>query len=114
MRLALFQKAGSADVLPGLITQGGVVSVADLVSRGPTPQLTMTGIIDDFERLRPDLERRARDGDATSLDDVRLRAPLPRPGPLGKSKAPTAARVTAAEVRLGRGDVPWGSPKPPV
>src|SRR5579864_1597525 len=41
-------------------------------------------------------------------------APLPRPGPLGKSKAPTAARVTAAEVRLGRGDVPWGSPKPPV
>jgi 2-keto-4-pentenoate hydratase/2-oxohepta-3-ene-1,7-dioic acid hydratase in catechol pathway len=80
LRLALFQKAGNADVLPGLITQGGVVSVADLVSRGPTPQLTMTGIIDDFERLRPSLERRARDGDATLLADVRLRAPLPRPG----------------------------------
>jgi 2-keto-4-pentenoate hydratase/2-oxohepta-3-ene-1,7-dioic acid hydratase in catechol pathway len=62
------------------MTQGGVVSVADLVSRGPTPQLTMTGIIDDFERLRPGLERRARDGDATPLADVRLRAPLPRPG----------------------------------
>ena len=56
------------------------MSVADLVSRGPTPQLTMTGIIDDFERLRPGLERRARDGDATPLTDVRLRAPLPRPG----------------------------------
>src|SRR4029434_1741038 len=80
LRFALFQKAESADVLPGLITQGGVVSVADLVSRGPTPQLTMTGIIDDFERLRPSLERRARDGDQTPLADVRLRAPLPRPG----------------------------------
>jgi 2-keto-4-pentenoate hydratase/2-oxohepta-3-ene-1,7-dioic acid hydratase in catechol pathway len=67
-------------VLPGLITQSGVVSVADLVSRGPTPQSTMTGIIDDFERLRRDLERRGRDGDATPLAEVRLRAPLPRPG----------------------------------
>ena len=80
MRLALFQKAGSADVLPGLITQDGIVSVADLVSPGPTPQLTMTGIIDDFERLRRDLERRGRDGDATPLAEARLRAPLPRPG----------------------------------
>ena len=80
MRLALFQKAGSTDVFPGLITQGGVVSIADLVSRGPTPQLTMTGIIADFERLRPGLERRERDGDAMPLADVRLCAPLPRPG----------------------------------
>jgi 2-keto-4-pentenoate hydratase/2-oxohepta-3-ene-1,7-dioic acid hydratase in catechol pathway len=80
LRLALFQKSGSADVLPGLMTEGGVVSVADLVSRGPTPQSTMTGIIDDFERLRRDLERRGRDGDATPLAEARLRAPLPRPG----------------------------------
>ena len=80
MRLALFQKAGSADVLPGLIAQGGVVSVADLVSRGSTPQLTMAGIIDDFERLRPGLERRAREGDRLPLADVHLRAPLPQPG----------------------------------
>lgn len=80
MRLALFQKAGSAEVLPGLITQDGVVSVADLVSRGSTSQVTMAGIIDDFERLRPGLECRARDGDVLPLADVRLRAPLPRPG----------------------------------
>jgi 2-keto-4-pentenoate hydratase/2-oxohepta-3-ene-1,7-dioic acid hydratase in catechol pathway len=80
LRLALFQKAGSTDVLPGLITQRGITGVADLVSRGSTPQLTMTGVIDDFEHLRPALERRARDGDATPLADVRLRAPLPRPG----------------------------------
>ena len=30
--------------------------------------------------MRPALERRARDGDALPLADVRLRAPLPRPG----------------------------------
>jgi 2-keto-4-pentenoate hydratase/2-oxohepta-3-ene-1,7-dioic acid hydratase in catechol pathway len=40
----------------------------------------MTAIIDAFDRLRAQLERRARDGDAKPLSDVRLRAPLPRPG----------------------------------
>ena len=78
MRLALFQKDGS--VSPGLITDRGVVSIADLAPPALTPQLTMVGIIDQFERLRSALERRARDGDAVALDSVRLRAPLPRPG----------------------------------
>src|SRR5213079_1031110 len=32
------------------------------------------------ERLRPGLERRARDGDRLPLSQVRLRPPLPRPG----------------------------------
>ena len=40
----------------------------------------MQGIIDDFERLRPALEKLAKDGDAVPLDRVRLRPPLPRPG----------------------------------
>jgi len=80
VRLALFQKDANSDVLPGLITERGVVDVADLVPRGATPQLTMTRLIDEFERLRPALERRAQDGDAIALQDVRLRAPLPRPG----------------------------------
>src|SRR5262249_56736561 len=34
----------------------------------------------DFEQLKPTLEKRARDGAATALSGVRLRAPLPRPG----------------------------------
>jgi 2-keto-4-pentenoate hydratase/2-oxohepta-3-ene-1,7-dioic acid hydratase in catechol pathway len=78
LKLALFQK--DADVLPGVMNERGVVSIADLVKLGATPQLTMTGIIDDFDRLRPQLERRATEGDATPLENVRLRAPLPRPG----------------------------------
>jgi 2-keto-4-pentenoate hydratase/2-oxohepta-3-ene-1,7-dioic acid hydratase in catechol pathway len=78
MKLCLFQKG--SDILPGVITGRGVVDVADAVSLKATPQLTMTGIIDDFERLRPALERRAKEGPAIPLEDVRLRPPLPRPG----------------------------------
>ena len=78
MKLCLFQK--DADVLPGVITGRGVVDIADVVPLKATPQLTMTGIIDDFDRLRPALERRARDGVAIPLENVRLRAPLPHPG----------------------------------
>ena len=80
MRLALFQKDANSDVLPGLITERGVVGIADLAPLGGTPQLTMTGLIDEFERLRPALERRAQEGEAIALQEVRLRAPLPRPG----------------------------------
>jgi len=78
VKLALFQK--DADILPGVITERGIVSVAHVVPIRATPQLTMTGIIDDFDRLRPALERRAQDGAPIPLESVRLRAPLPRPG----------------------------------
>jgi 2-keto-4-pentenoate hydratase/2-oxohepta-3-ene-1,7-dioic acid hydratase in catechol pathway len=50
------------------------------VQKSYTPQLTMQGIIDDFDHLRPTLEKLARDGKALPLDQVRLGAPLPRPG----------------------------------
>jgi 2-keto-4-pentenoate hydratase/2-oxohepta-3-ene-1,7-dioic acid hydratase in catechol pathway len=40
----------------------------------------MQALIDDFDRLRPALERLAAEGEALSLDNVRLSAPLPRPG----------------------------------
>ena len=80
MRLVLFQTTGASDVRPGLLTERGVVSIADLVPAGATPQGTMVNIIDGFAGLRPALERRARDGEATPVENVRLRAPLPRPG----------------------------------
>ncbi len=80
MKLVLFQNGGKGDVLPGVLTDRGVVSVADAAPRGATPQLTMQGIIDHFESLRPSLRRLAENGKALPLSDVRLRAPLPRPG----------------------------------
>jgi 2-keto-4-pentenoate hydratase/2-oxohepta-3-ene-1,7-dioic acid hydratase in catechol pathway len=80
MKLVLFEAAGRPEVVPGVLTERGVVGIADAVLARPTPQATMVGIIDEFERLRPSLERLAHDGRALPLIDVRLRPPLPRPG----------------------------------
>ena len=80
MKLVLFQISGKRDVVPGLLTGQTVVSIADAVPLGSTPQLTMQGIIDNFETLRPALERLAKDGASTPVADVRLYPPLPRPG----------------------------------
>ena len=80
MRLVLFQPAGGKNVMPGLLTERGIISIAGAVTIGHSPQLTMTGIIDDFENLRPSLQRLADHGDALPLSAVRLRPPLPRPG----------------------------------
>jgi 2-keto-4-pentenoate hydratase/2-oxohepta-3-ene-1,7-dioic acid hydratase in catechol pathway len=80
MKLVMFEASGLSEIVPGLLTDRGVVSLAGIVERGYTPQLTMQNLIDGFERLRPRLERLAAEGEAMPLDRVRLRAPLPRPG----------------------------------
>jgi len=80
VKLVLFELPGRGDVWPGVLTDQGVVNVADVVRVGHSPQLTMQGIIDDFDRLRPELERRVRPSETLPLSSVRLRAPLPRPG----------------------------------
>jgi 2-keto-4-pentenoate hydratase/2-oxohepta-3-ene-1,7-dioic acid hydratase in catechol pathway len=80
MKLVLFQTSGRDEPVPGLLTDRGVVDVAGAVERGYTPEMTMQGLIDNFDRLRPELERLATKGEALPLAAVRLRAPLPRPG----------------------------------
>jgi 2-keto-4-pentenoate hydratase/2-oxohepta-3-ene-1,7-dioic acid hydratase in catechol pathway len=80
VRLVLFEATPGRDPVPGLLTERGVVSIASAVREGHTPQGTMQNLIDDFERLRPALERLAREGEARPLAGVRLRPPLPRPG----------------------------------
>jgi len=72
LKLVLFQEPGKDDILPGISTERGVVGIAGEVRLGYTPQLTMQGIIDDFDRLRPTLERIARDEAAIPLDQVRI------------------------------------------
>jgi len=57
MKLVLFQKPAASDVVPGVLTERGVVSIADVVPSRHTPQLTMQGIIDAFDAVRPALER---------------------------------------------------------
>jgi 2-keto-4-pentenoate hydratase/2-oxohepta-3-ene-1,7-dioic acid hydratase in catechol pathway len=80
VRLVLFETTAGRDPVPGLLTERGVVGIASAVRPGHTPQATMQGLIDDFETLRPALERLAREGEARPLAGVRLRPPLPRPG----------------------------------
>src|SRR5215472_17714434 len=80
MKLVLFDSGDRAEPKPGILTERGVVDISGAVARGYTPQLTMQGLIDDFGRLRPALEKLARESVARPLDGVRLRAPLPRPG----------------------------------
>ena len=80
MKLVLFQAPSGAAVLPGLLTERGVVDISREAGIGYAPQLTMTSIIDRFDSLRPALERAQREAEGIPLDRVRLRAPLPRPG----------------------------------
>jgi 2-keto-4-pentenoate hydratase/2-oxohepta-3-ene-1,7-dioic acid hydratase in catechol pathway len=63
-----------------MLTERGIVSIASAVNASYTPQLTMQGIIDSFESLRPALEKLAAQGEAVPLTSVRLKSPLPRPG----------------------------------
>src|SRR5205823_6953049 len=80
MKLVLFQLAGQSEPSPGVLTERGVVDISGAVEKSYTPQLTMQGLIDNFDRLRPRLEQLAAGGEARPLDSVRLRPPLPRPG----------------------------------
>jgi 2-keto-4-pentenoate hydratase/2-oxohepta-3-ene-1,7-dioic acid hydratase in catechol pathway len=80
VKLVLFQDTSNAEIRPGLLTDRGVVDISSAVKKSYTPQLTMQGIIDGFEALRPALEKLAREGNASAPAQVRLRPPLPRPG----------------------------------
>jgi hypothetical protein len=79
VKLVLFQQSDVGAQLPGLLTDRGVVDISGVVRSNYTPQLVMEGIIDDFERLRPTLEKFAQTATALPLSSARLRAPLPRP-----------------------------------
>ena len=80
MKLVLFQTSSNSEIRPGLLNDSGVVDISAAVRRNYSPQLVMQGIIDNFEKLRPALETLAKESAAISLDQVRLRPPLPRPG----------------------------------
>jgi len=80
VKLVLFQSAANSEILPGLFTDRGVVDISAAVKKGYTPQLTMQGIIDDYDRLKPSLEKLAAEGKAVPAGQVRLKPPLPRPG----------------------------------
>ncbi len=77
MKLVLYD-----DYRPGLLKGDAVVDISDVTRdvAGRDGQETMTGIIGNFESLRPVLERALSSGPEVPLSSVRLRAPLPKPG----------------------------------
>ena len=80
MKLVLFQAGTGGDILPGLMTERGIVDISSAVKKDYTPQLTMVDIIDNYETLQPALQQLAVKGPALPLSNVRLKPPLPRPG----------------------------------
>ena len=82
MKLVLYRAELGLEILPGLLTERGVVDISHLVRAGHDPQQTMRNLIDDFEILRPRLQIEAAEGTARPLDEVALAPPRPRPGKL--------------------------------
>ena len=80
MKLVLFQSSIGDNVQPGILTDDGVISLENEAPRSYTPQLTMEGIIDNFENLRNSFEKLVRERSAIPLDKVKLHPLLPRPG----------------------------------
>src|SRR5262249_4285912 len=68
------------DYKVGLLKNGNVVDVSGVVPRGGTPQLTIEGLITNFQSLKGALERALDQGQGVPLASVQLRAPVPRPG----------------------------------
>ncbi len=111
MRLVLFTHTGTAPT-PGLLVERGVVPLPD---HGLSPQAEMVLLIDQFEDLRSDLERRTTELEGLiPLEQVQLLPPLPRPGKILCSTAsdpdPTATErpqllftLKSAESVIGTG-----------
>lgn len=79
MKLVLFTTPGNAP-RPGLMTAAGIIDISTVVPASYTPQLTMQGLIDQFDTLKPALVALEASGTAMPLASVRLLPPLPRPG----------------------------------
>ena len=70
------------DYRPCLVKEDGVVDITAQTGElpGGSAQLWLERLIENWDTLRPNLEQAAREGTTIPLDQVQLRAPLPRPG----------------------------------
>jgi 2-keto-4-pentenoate hydratase/2-oxohepta-3-ene-1,7-dioic acid hydratase in catechol pathway len=80
MKFVLFRSQTQSDLQPGILTDNGVVGIADLLRPGHDAQQTMKNLIDDYDSLKPSLEQAAASRPAIPVEQVRLGPPLPRPG----------------------------------
>ena len=94
------------DYKVGLLKDGNVVDVSGVVPRGGTPQLTIEGLITNFQALKGALERALDQGQGVPLASVQLRVPVPRPGKI------VCMGVNFGEF-VGRKGTMWGFLKSP-
>ena len=85
MKLVLYDDAPTTAgrrYKPGILTDYGIVDIEAAVRHLPhwSPQHLMTAIIDNFDGLRPALERLVNSGTKLPAPSVQFRPPLPRPG----------------------------------
>lgn len=79
MKLAFFD-----DYHLGVITENEIVDISDALKdiTYHTPQHLIQTVIEDYDNLRSSITDTVENGDPISLDNVNLKAPLPRPGQL--------------------------------
>jgi len=77
MKLATFVRSGAQQPEIGVVTDKGVVPAP---KEGPAAGLDMIGLIARWPELKDEAARWAEAGTALPLADVRLLAPIPRPG----------------------------------
>ena len=67
---------------PCIVKDDGVIDISAEVADLPSvrPQILLEEIIGNWDRLRPRLEQLSSSGTVVPLAEVRLRAPVPRPG----------------------------------
>lgn len=83
MKLVLFERLSSGGELrAGLLSDSGVVDASDVVRSEPNrpAQELLESLIDRFDELLPALAEQEERGPALAMSEVRLRAPVPRPG----------------------------------
>ena len=70
------------DFRPCIATDDGIIDITNEVKHMDegSPQLLLEGIISGFEELRPKLESLQNTSKVTPIKEIRLRAPVPRPG----------------------------------
>jgi 2-keto-4-pentenoate hydratase/2-oxohepta-3-ene-1,7-dioic acid hydratase in catechol pathway len=77
------------DFRPCVLKGDGVVDISREIRslEGGSPQLTLENIIVNFQFLRPKFERILERGKVIPFSDIRLRAPVPRPGKVINGRA---------------------------
>ncbi len=78
MKIVVFESAGTIE--PGVLVGDGVVGIGELLAPTCSPQDAIERLIDDFESLRDPIAEALGTRDPVLLSDVRLLAPVPRPG----------------------------------